>query len=155
VVLGRGESTYQLARLLLGWTDEVTVLTNGPEDLDAAMEADLARSGIRVERTPLRRLVMAGRSVTGVEFDSGDVLPCGVLYVKPPQRMASALAKDLGAAIDEEEGRVVADDDGRTDVPGLFVAGDIVNKTQQIVTAMAGGHRTAIAVNHDLVCGPH
>jgi thioredoxin reductase len=153
-VLGRGESTYQMARLLLGWTDDVTVLTNGPEDLDAAMEGDLARAGIRVERTALRRLLTQGRSLAGVEFQNGDVLECAVLYVKPPQRMAATLAKDLGAPFDEEEGRIIADDDGRTDVPGLFVAGDIVNKTQQIVTAMGGGHRTAIAVNHDLVCGP-
>jgi thioredoxin reductase len=56
--------------------------------------------------------------------------------------------------MDEEEGRIVADDDGRTAVTGLFVAGDIVNKAQQIVTAMAGGSRAAFAVNHDLLCGP-
>ena len=61
---------------------------------------------------------------------------------------------DLGAVIDDEEGRVVADDDGRTEVPGLFVAGDILNKAQQIVTAMAGGLRAAVAVNHDLLAGP-
>lgn len=151
-VLGRGDGTYAMARLLRGWTDDVTVVTNGPENLDVDQERRLAAEGTAVERAPIRRLLQRDGRVRAVEFDDGRTLACGVFYLHPPQCMASPLAESLGVAV--RDGRYVADADGRTDVPGVFVAGDVLNRTQQIATAVAGGAWAAIAANRDLVVGP-
>jgi thioredoxin reductase len=151
-VLGRGDSTYSLARLLRGWTDDLTIVTNGPEDLDAEQERTLAAEGIRVRRAPVVRVRQKRGVVEAVELEGGDEIPCAVLYVQPPQRMGSPLAERLGAHV-TAAGRIDADADGRTNVPGLFVAGDILNKAQEIATAVAGGMWAGIAANHDLVCG--
>jgi len=153
VVLGRGESTYNLARLLLGWTDRVTLVTNGPEDLDDEQEATLARDGIRIRRAPVARVRQRDGRVEAVELEDGGEVPCDVLYLQPSQHMGSPLAERLGARV-TEAGRIDADADGRTSVPGLFVAGDVLNKAQEIATAVAGGMWAGIAANHDLVCGP-
>jgi thioredoxin reductase (NADPH) len=152
-VMGRGESTYHLARLLRGWTDDITVVTNGPEDLDEEMERQLESEGTRIIRAHVARLRVAGADVEAIEFEDGRVLECRAVYLKPPQRFASPLAERLGARV-TDEGRIDADPDGRTGVPGLFVAGDIVNRAQQVATAVGGGVWAGIAANHDLVCGP-
>lgn len=155
-VLGRGDSTYGMARLLLGWTESVTIVTNGPEDLSEAEERRLAAAGIPIERTPVARLRQTDGEVEAVELADGREIPCGVFYVQPPQHMASDLPESLGAAV--VDGRIEADADGRTAVPGLFVAGDILNRAQQVATAVAGGAWAGIAANHDLLLGapePH
>ncbi len=152
-VMGRGESTYHLARLLRGWTDDITVVTNGPEDLDDEQERQLESEGTRIVRSRVTGLRVVGAAVEAVEFEDGEVLQCTAFYLKPPQRFASPLAERLGARVNDE-GRIEADPDGRTGVPGLFVAGDIVNRAQQVATAIGGGVWAGIAANHDLVCGP-
>jgi thioredoxin reductase len=152
-VFGRGEATFHLARLLRGWTDDITVVTNGPEDLDEEMEARLEDEGIAIRRAPIERVLVEGEAVRGIRFDGGDVLECSVLYMQPPQRFSSPIAERLGARVNGD-GRIDADPDGRTGVPGLFVAGDIVNRAQQVATAVGGGVWAGIAANHDLVCGP-
>ena len=153
VIFGRGESTYHLGRLLRGWTDDITVVTNGPEDLDDEMERQLESEGTAIIRSRVARLRVSGADVEAIEFESGQVLECRVVYLQPAQRFASPIAQQLGARVNDE-GRIEADPDGRTGVPGLFVAGDIVNRAQQVATAVGGGVWAGIAANHDLVCGP-
>lgn len=152
-VLGRGDTTLSMAEMLRGWTEEITIVSNGPEHLSEAQERELAAVGIGVERAPIRRLVQTDGQVEAVEFVDGRRLPCRVFYLQPPQRMGSPLAESLGAGV-TDSGRIDADADGRTGVPGLFVAGDLLNRAQQIATAIAGGAWTGIAANHDLVVGP-
>jgi thioredoxin reductase len=153
VIFGRGESTYHLGRLLRGWTDDITVVTNGPEDLNDEMERQLESEGTAIIRSRVARLRVSGADVEAIEFESGQVLECRVVYMQPPQRFASPIAQQLGASVNDE-GRIDADPDGRTGAPGLFVAGDIVNRAQQVATAVGGGVWAGIAANHDLVCGP-
>ncbi len=152
VVLGRGESTYNMARLLQGWTDDVTILSNGHEHIDDEQEQTLVKRAIPIIRTEVRQIRQRDGRVEAVELVDGEAVPCAVLYVQPPQRMASPLVERLGARL-TERGRIDADADGRTDVPGLFVAGDVLNAAQEVATAVAGGMWAGIAANHDLVCG--
>src|SRR5690606_37971793 len=74
-LLGRGDTTFHEARLLLGWTDDLTVVTNGPEDLDEAQEAALAEAGVSIIRTPIARLRETDGQVEAVAFEDGTELP--------------------------------------------------------------------------------
>lgn len=151
-VLGRGDGTYAQARLLRGWTRDLTVLTNGPEELDTSQEHSLSGMGIKVDRRPIARLRHEGARLLGVEFADGAETPFDVLYLRPPQRPGAPFAERLGAPC--EGPHVRADEDGRTSVTGLFVAGDSVNAVQNLATAVASGVRAGMAANYDLVCGP-
>jgi SAM-dependent methyltransferase len=46
---------------------------------------------------------------------------------------------------------VAADATGLTDVPGVWVAGNVTDLTAQVVTAAAGGVSAAVAINADLI----
>lgn len=152
-LLGRGDTTFDEARLLLGWTDDLTVVTNGPEDLDDAQEAALAAEGVRIVRTRIARLRAPGGQVEAVVFEDGTEIPCGVFYVQPPQRPRSDLAARLGAALDAD-GHPEVEAYGRTAVPGLFVVGDVTGKPQTVAAAVAEGALAGMAANYELVVGP-
>ncbi|MFN3596465.1 MAG: NAD(P)/FAD-dependent oxidoreductase [Rubricoccaceae bacterium] len=151
-VLGRGDGTYAQARLLRGWTSDLTVLTNGPENLDTSQEHSLSGMGIKVDRRPIARLRCDGKRLVAVQFTDGDETPFDVLYLRPPQRQAAPFAEQLGVPCNGPHAQ--ADEDGRTSVTGLFVAGDAVNTVQNVAMAIASGVRAGMAANYDLVCGP-
>ena len=48
-------------------------------------------------------------------------------------------------------GTFVPSDTGTTDVPGLYVAGNLADPAAEVVTAASSGLRAATAVNVDLV----
>jgi thioredoxin reductase len=151
-LLGRGEDTFTKARLLRGWTDDLTVVTNGPEDLDLEQEAALAAEGTRIVRTPIARLRVTDGQVEAVVFVDGSELPCRAFYLQPPQRPRSPLAERLGVVIGPD-GCAATDREGRTAVPGLFVVGDASEGPQSIATAVAEGMQAGMAANYDLVVG--
>jgi alkyl hydroperoxide reductase subunit AhpF len=72
------------------------------------------------------------------------------VFVRPHFVPNSDLLVGLGCATDET-GWVVADTEGRTSIPGAWVAGNAVNPRAQVVTAAGEGSAAAIAINADLV----
>ena len=48
-------------------------------------------------------------------------------------------------------GWITADATGRTSVPGVWVAGNVVDPRAQVITAAGAGSTAAIALNADLV----
>jgi thioredoxin reductase len=152
-LLGRGDTTFNEARLLRGWTDDLTVVTNGPEDLSAEQEAVLTEAGTKIIRTSIAHLQVTDGQVEAVVFEDGSVIPCRAFYVQPPQRQGSDLAERLGVPI-ADKGCYETDRDGRTAVPGVFIVGDASDGPQSIAVAVAEGQWAGMAANFDLVVGP-
>ena len=62
----------------------------------------------------------------------------------------SALLVGLGCDVDAD-GWVTVDNTGRTSVPGVWAAGNVVDPRAQVITAAGAGSAAAIALNADLV----
>jgi NADPH-dependent glutamate synthase beta subunit-like oxidoreductase len=59
-------------------------------------------------------------------------------------------ANNLGCGYDEKGG-LACDGDGKTNIPGLYVAGDVSRDVQLAIIAAAEGARAALAVNKYLL----
>jgi NTE family protein len=64
--------------------------------------------------------------VSGVETESGERLPCDLLFVGIGAEPASDFLTGSGIARDTQ-GRVLVDDQLRTNIPGVFAAGDVTS----------------------------
>ena len=80
----------------------------------------------------------------------GRVIPRDALFVPPRFAPNSQLLRGLGCETDDQ-GWVVADPTGRTSVPGVWAAGNVVDPRAQVITAAGAGSAAAIALNADLV----
>jgi len=85
----------------------------------------------------------------GVQLRDGCVIPVDALFVPPRFIPNSALLIGLGCAVDVD-GWVTVDTTGRTSVPGVWAAGNIVDPRAQVITAAGAGSAAAIALNADL-----
>jgi thioredoxin reductase (NADPH) len=101
----------------------------------------LARAGIEVEACT-GDAIRASSQEAIVELAGGKVLAFDAIYPAMGCTMRSQLAGDLGAECDEV-GNLVTDAHQRTNIPGLYAAGDVVDEINQI--AVAFGHAAAAA----------
>ena len=88
--------------------------------------------------------------LTGVELDTGDIVPRRAVFVRPRFMPHDTLLTDLGCTL-SDNGWVAVDSTGRTSVPGVWAAGNAVNPRAQVITAAGEGSAAAIALNNDLV----
>ena len=148
-VLVTAETAIELASLLLGWSRDVVVLTNGPAEIGAEDRARMARHGIVVRAEPIARLEGEGDRLERIVFATGDSLPRAALFVRPEQR-ATPLVERLGCET-KENGALVLDVFGETSVPGVYAAGDLTRRMQQVSAAAAEGGMAAAGINRALL----
>jgi thioredoxin reductase len=156
-VLDRGATGVQRALLLRVWSDDVTLLTDGPSELDAGEAGRLRAAGVAVDERPVAGLRGPGDTLTAVAFADGGERPCGGLLVPVTLHQRSTLAEQLGATA-AEPSHLVADaveTDARhaTGVPGLYVAGDLSGQMQSVANAVAAGMGAAAMIVHDVALG--
>lgn len=150
-LIGETPDLPDRARLLARWTNDLTVFTNGTDVVDAVAEAELAASGIAVERRAIDDLEGEKGAVSGVRLADGSVIPVAGGFVRPVWHAAA----DFFDGVDPDrdlDGHLIVDGSGRTSVPGLYAAGDAAAPgPQQLIVAAGQGARAAAVLVHDLV----
>ena len=129
-VLGSGDYALHEARELLPVVEKVTVLTDGERPavrFPSEMGVDTRKIGS----------LFGGETLTGVKFADGSSLEAAGLFVALGVAGSTDLARKLGAEI--RNGAVVTDEDRRTNVPGLYAAGDCTGGLLQIAKAVYDG----------------
>jgi thioredoxin reductase len=134
---------------LRGWTPDVVIFTNGTFEVPRPARAQLQAAGVRIETTPVARLMSKGRKLEEVELSNGERVRCELLFVHPPQQQTE-LVRALGVALDDG-GFVQVDLMRReTSAPGIYAAGDSTTPMQAAIAAAASGLQAAAAINVEL-----
>ncbi|MFC9895166.1 NAD(P)/FAD-dependent oxidoreductase [Nocardia sp. NPDC127579] len=135
--------------LLLGqWSPDVTLFANGMT-LTEDDRARFAARGVRVVEGEVARLVVDG-GLRGVELADGRAVGRAAIFVTPEFVGNDGLLTALGCEFDDT-GWVRADRTGRTSVPGVWAAGNVVDPAAQVIVAAGAGSAAAMAINGDLV----
>ena len=147
-VLGTGARGCREAIFLRGYTRSITLLApEGPHELDDDQRADLDDAGIVVVDGPTGDYRIEGERLaletggTTRDFDS--------LYPALGSKIRSDLMIELGTDLGED-GCVVVDSHQRTEVRGLYAAGDVVQGLDQISHAMGEAGVAATTIRNDL-----
>jgi thioredoxin reductase len=149
-VLAAGEAAGHMAPLLRGWSADVMLLTNG-QPLDAAVREDLDRRGIPVVTAPIAALEGPGASLSHVVLADGTRIAREGLLVYLRQRPVPLVE---GLALERTpEGYVVVDMAMRTSAPGVWAAGDLTSRMQQVGVAAGQGAVAGSAMVGALVLG--
>ncbi len=157
-VLDRGAAGVHRALLLSAWSDDVTLLADGPAELEAQDAERLRAAGVTVDERPVAGLQGREDTLTAVTFADGSGRPCGGLLVPVTLHQRSALASQLGAAV-AAPGPLAADAvevDGMfaTRVPGLYAAGDLTVQRPSVAEAVAAGNTAAAMLVGSLMTAP-
>ena len=141
-VIGAAEDGAKKALFMRTFTGRVTLLiTEGEAGLDPRARRKLADAGIDLIACP-QYTIRQESSEAFVDLLDGRMLVFDSIYPAMGCTMRSKLAIDLGAKCDEF-GNLLVDPHQRTNIPGLYAAGDVIEEINQI--AVAFGHAAIAA----------
>jgi thioredoxin reductase len=148
-VYGREDKGTIFAMLLRQWTDDLVLCTDGTL-LSSEQKTRLRKRGVDLREEAIDSLVEKNGCLEAIRFMGGETLPRRALFFTTDQHPRSPLLEGLGCTYDEKGG-LACDGDGKTNIPGVYVAGDVSRDVQLAIIAAAEGARAALAVNRYLL----
>jgi thioredoxin reductase len=140
---GSGPAAVRSALVLAGWSNDVVLCTDGAPDPGGEL---LAAAGVRVRTEPIARLAGRDGRLQQIEFAHGPAERREALFVNTRRDQPNGLAAALGCEL-TEAGTIVTDADGRTNVAGVYAAGDAATAhARSVANAIGMGSRVAYAV---------
>jgi thioredoxin reductase len=153
-VLSSGPMSVHQALLFRQLSPDVVCLSHtAPPDDEQAEQ--LAARGIRVVDGEVASLEVVEDRLTGVRFRDGTVIERDALVIAPRMVARAGFLADLGLRATEHPSglgeHLPADPTGRTDVPGVWAAGNVTDLSAQVGASAAAGAFAAAQINADLV----
>jgi thioredoxin reductase len=154
-ILGTGPWAVHKALLFRQWTSDLVLFTHTAPALSEEQDEQMAARGIRVVPGLVESLEVVGDRLAGVRLGDGTVVAREALVVAPRFVARSQVLATLGIVPTAHPlgvgEYIAADATGLTDVPGVWVAGNVADLMAHVVTSAAGGVAAAAAVNADLI----
>lgn len=160
-MLATAPTSVDEALLLRQWSDNVTLFTHDATLPDDDQRLRLRARGVRVvEGEVVGVETGADGQLIGVRVagDPERAEACDKLVVTPivvaRAEFLDLLGPEARTEAEDDEPlawRLIGAGDGATDLPGVWVAGNVAQVEAQVVTAAAMGLRAAVAINADLV----
>lgn len=141
VVIGEGD--YAVAELmeLAPIASSVTMLTNGKQAIETRSDE------IQINEKKIKEIAGEER-VKEVRFMDDTKLETDGVFIAVGTASSTDFAKKLSAKTD---GRyVITDEDGRTNIPGLYAAGDCTGGLLQIAKAVSEGAKAGLSIVNDI-----
>lgn len=149
-VYGTTEHALHQVKMLVQWTNDLTVYTDGVLDLTDVPLVQLMHYGVRFVETPVVAVRSGADGLEAVVLADGEERACRGLFIRPESRQRTTFPADLGCVMDEF-GLVAIDTMGRTSVKGVYAAGDLSNPRRSVALAVAQGVSAAHGLNFDLM----
>jgi thioredoxin reductase (NADPH) len=147
-VIGSGAHGVAEAVFIRGFTEDITLIApDRAHDLSAEDRARLEQFGIKSVDGPCEAVAAVDKCIT-IATPYGEHVFDSV-YPALGSDTHVELAKQVGAEI-TVDGTLAVDDHQRTNVPGLYAAGDVVKGLDQISHAMGEGGVAATTMRNDM-----
>lgn len=147
-VLGADGHGVAEALFLRSFTADLTLMPARFADVTADDRQRLARHDIKLIEPPAHQ-IRSGDQGIEVTLADGTTLSFDSLYPALGSDPRSDLARELGCAV-SASGCIDVDAHQATDVPGVYVAGDVVEALDQISVAMGHAAIAATAIHNRL-----
>ncbi len=151
VVMGNSDQTAVEALQLQRFTDKLTLLTQSHQHtISPLLQRRLEAARIPLIVDKLDRVIGQDGYFKAIRTQRGQWLDLDQLFSVQGTTPQSELAAQLGVHL-SEQGYIEVDSEQRTNVPGIFAAGDVTRlHSHQISTAVHEGGQAASAANYYL-----
>lgn len=157
VVIGNGNYAGEEALQLLNYTKNITILSHGKDfNFSKEIHKDLVESNITLQKTPrIKEITGNGSSIRAdgslsetakaekIIISDGTEIETHGVFMAVGVAGATAFAKKLG--LEMENAYIKVNHDGKTNIPGIFAAGDCTGAPAQMATSVGNGCNAALS----------
>lgn len=145
VVIGNGNYAAEEALHLLSYTKDVMILSHGKEfDFSPEMQQALQKSGLKLHKTVKIKEMTGQNKAEKLLFTDGTEMAAEGVFMAIGVAGAVSFAKKLGLEMNGSYIRV--DMDGKTNIKGIFAAGDCTGSPPQVASSVGNGCNAALSV---------
>lgn len=148
-VLANGDTAYDLAKLIGHWSKTLTLFTNGASTLSAAQQAEIKKWGIPVVEQEVTALEGKDGYIREVVLNDGSRIALDAIFTRAPFEQP-AIVQQLGLDFTEMN-FIRIDEFGKTNIEGLFAAGDNSSPMRSVSNVVAMGTKAAAFINRVLI----
>ncbi|MEJ7640728.1 MAG: NAD(P)/FAD-dependent oxidoreductase, partial [Candidatus Nitrosocosmicus sp.] len=151
VIIEDQKHVFHYVQTIYNWSKDLVVCTNGKVILDSEQKHLLQNKGIKIMEQGIKSLVGQNGLMEQVVFENGETISRKDGFVLPQLVQSSDFGTQLGCE-KNLMGGIATDSFGRTNIQGVYAAGDAsVIAPSQLIYAAAEGSRAAVGVNTDLI----
>src|SRR3954447_3060955 len=144
--LAAGARGEHLAVLLLQWSDDVVLLTNGPHDLTVDQLARVQALSIPITETPVVALENDGARLRRVRLLDGESLDRDALFFYIGWQLRTDLARTLGCELRDDDS-IAVNASQATTVDRIYAAGNCTDPRALVPAAAGSAVTAAVAIN--------
>lgn len=148
-VAGNGEAGIAMAALLMNWSADLVLCTNGEAELSDEQRRLLDKHNISIREEKIRELEGSNGQLENIVFDNGLKLARRGMLIRPKQSLRSDLSEKLGCDLNESD-LIQVDNFNETTIRGAYAAGDITSPMQSIAAAVGQGSAAGGGITHAL-----
>jgi thioredoxin reductase len=137
-------------KMVQNWTPKIKVFLSPDIEIELPYQEELSKLGISVYRGVITKVNHTNSKVQSVTLESGEEIEIETLLWIPSKRpspLIQRLVDNLGLELDEQ-GNVKTDLMKKTNVKGLYAAGDVAGSMGALAAAYDGGI-AAVTIVHE------
>lgn len=144
IVIGNGNYAGEEALQLLNYTKNITILSHGKEfNFSKEIHKDLVANNITLQTTPRIKEITGNGKAEKIIISDGTEIETHGVFMAVGVAGATAFAKKLG--LEMENAYIKVNHDGKTNIPGIFAAGDCTGAPAQMATSVGNGCNAALS----------
>lgn len=148
-ILGNGDYAYEFAALLLNWTKQLTIYTNGQALFNEKQLQQLQQHHVSIQEMPVATIQHKNGQLNGLSFTNGTTAAFDVLYARPDFVQHCTIPQSLGCAL-TQDGYLQVDALLQTTVPGIYACGDNTTRLRTVANSVAMGTTAGMMLNKEM-----
>ncbi|KAB2330681.1 NAD(P)/FAD-dependent oxidoreductase [Bacillus mesophilum] len=150
VLISENAHAVHMAKMIYQWSKDLIICTNGNKTISEEDKLLFERKGIIVREEKIARLHGTDGKLEKIIFEGGHEISRTGGFVTTELYQGNQFGASLGCALNENEG-IIVDALGKTNINGVFAAGDTsFSGPSQLIIAASEGVRAAAGVNSEL-----
>lgn len=138
-----------VALTLKAWSEKITLYTNGKRYLTKKYQEIISKNKIEVVFDPISSFEGSKGQLKNIVFENGPKSFCEALFFSNGYEVQCHLVESLGCKTGKNN-IALTDKSQQTNIPGLYVAGDLSKDMHFVVVAAAEGAKAGVYINKEL-----
>ncbi|HZW38867.1 MAG TPA: NAD(P)/FAD-dependent oxidoreductase [Ignavibacteriaceae bacterium] len=146
----RGKAGAALSFALKHWSNDVVYCSDGSTRINDDDKDLLTKAGIPIYLQKIKGLEGQSGFLKKIIFEDESLIDRDVIFFSTGTSQSSNLGKQLGCNL-SKEGFLLFNNKQKTNIEGIFAAGDTVHEVKFVIVAAAEGAKAAMAINKSLL----
>jgi len=149
-ILSNGDMAFEFCKMINHWSKSLTLFTNGASTLTYEQENKIRLHNIPVVENEIVLIEHEQGLIQNIIFKDGNSYMIEGLFTKVPFKQKTHLPEAIGCTITKDS-FIAVDDFQRTNIKGVYAAGDNATMFRSVSAAVAAGTKAGAFINKELI----